>query len=676
MMSKNNIGCYKFNEFIFDVNNCQLVRDGLPIPLTQKSFEILEFLLTNRGRIVKKEEFLESLWEGNYVEEANLTQHIYMLRKALKQKSSGDVYIETIPKNGYRFVAEVKEFAENAFSANGSNNADQNGSNGVALESTRDYGREVLGDQILLESEFRSANTESSFYAPNSSVSGNPLNSLYRFFAGIGIFMLLAISIGAYFYFNNTSSSESVSASTRKSVAVLPFRQIDDEKDAKLGLGIADVLIAKLANTKEVDVRPTTSIMRFSNEDPTDLFEVGNKLAVDCVISGTVQRDKDVVRVTAQLYDVKGKHPVWTAKFDETYSDVFTLQDKITERISQRLSTELGVSSSALSYKQNTKSTEAYRAYSMGLSYWNMHTATAFENAVVQFKKAIELDSEFVMAYAYLADTYAHTSHMRGLMTEDEARSKGEKAAKRALELDPNCAEAMAALALIYANQDRQTEAFALMKKSVDLKPNDAHSLHRISWMYANKGNMKKAIEEMRLAQKLDPQSAYLNQFLAEMLLLDRQPDEAIPFLEKALEIEPNSVSVHWVWINALEQKEQFDRAEKKIRGIRDQHKLENNPSLKLALARVYAKNGKDSEARNLLAEVLKKETGREHEWLIAEVLVALGDGDKALPRLENIIKHTKDNIYRVKYEPNFEPIMDNPGFAKLLKEKELKQGW
>ncbi|NNF00668.1 MAG: hypothetical protein HKN25_16755 [Pyrinomonadaceae bacterium] len=665
-MSKKNVSCFKFNEFIFDIKNCQLIRDGSPIPLTQKSFEILQFLLTNRGRIVKKEEFLETLWEGSYVEEANLTQHIYMLRKALKQNGGENVYIETIPKNGYRFVAEVKELADKALV----------GSDGVSLVSTRDYAHEVLSDQILLDADIGNVHNDASFVAADLDETKLHISSFPRLLSIIGIALFLALSIGGYFYINRTSSVGSVGANTRKSVAVLPFRQIDEQKDAKLGLGIADVLIAKLSNTKEVDVRPTTSIMRFSNDDHSDLYDVGRTLAVDCVISGTVQRDKDVVRVTAQLYDVNEKHPVWTAKFDEKYSDVFTLQDKITEKISQKLSAELGVSSTALSYKQETKSAEAYRAYSMGLSYWNMHTAPAFENAVVQFKKAIDLDPHFVMAYAYLADTYAHTTHLSGLMSENEARALGEQAAKDALELDPNCAEAMAALALIYANQDRQNDAFDLMQRSIEIKPNDAHSLHRISWMYANKGNMKKAIEEMRLAQKLDPQSAYLNQFLAEMLLLDRKPSEAIPFLQKALEIEPNSVSARFVWISALEQKGLFAEAEKKILNLRSQYKLENNLSLKLALARGYAKSGRESEARDLLAEVLEKDRGRDNEWLIAEVLIALGDGEKALPRLKSIVKHTKDNIYRVKFEPNFKPVLDDPAFARLLKEKEVEQGW
>ncbi len=108
------VACYQFGDCQLDVANCQLVRSGSPVSLTQKSFELLEFLILNRGRILRKEEFLETLWEGNYVEEANLTQHIYMLRKALNQNRDGEIYIETIPKNGYRFVADVEEFASAA----------------------------------------------------------------------------------------------------------------------------------------------------------------------------------------------------------------------------------------------------------------------------------------------------------------------------------------------------------------------------------------------------------------------------------------------------------------------------------------------------------------------------------------------------------------------------------
>ncbi len=108
-MSENNINCYEFDEYRLDVTNFQLLENGEPISLTQKSFELLHFLVENRGRIIKKEELLDSLWEGNYVEEANLTQHIYMLRKALKQQDRKKVFIETIPKNGYRFLADVRE---------------------------------------------------------------------------------------------------------------------------------------------------------------------------------------------------------------------------------------------------------------------------------------------------------------------------------------------------------------------------------------------------------------------------------------------------------------------------------------------------------------------------------------------------------------------------------------
>ncbi len=120
-MSENNVGCYDFDDYRLGVANFRLLENGEQIALTQKSFELLQFLVENRGRILKKEELLDALWEGNFVEEANLTQHVYMLRKALKQKETKKVFIETIPKNGYRFLAEVVEVASESLhvSSNG-----------------------------------------------------------------------------------------------------------------------------------------------------------------------------------------------------------------------------------------------------------------------------------------------------------------------------------------------------------------------------------------------------------------------------------------------------------------------------------------------------------------------------------------------------------------------------
>ncbi len=331
-MLRNDVQCYQFGDYRLDVTNCQLFRSGESVSVTQKSFEILRFLVENRGRILKKEEFLESLWEGSYVEEANLTQHIYMLRKALKQNRNGEVFIETIPKNGYRFVPDVEEIV----------------SENRASKPVQFRGRENV--------EAKNVSNRPQF---GSRTFGPLTLSLGTLFV-----VLLA---GGFFYFAKNLRASTAADIGNKSVAVLPFTQIGEKKDAKLGVGVADVLIARLANIAEIDVRPTTSILRFDGEDNSDLSEVGKKLGVDCVIEGSIQRHGGVVRITAQLFDVKQKQQVWTEKFDEEYRDIFTLQDKISEKITRRLSNSgAPIEQAFLPYKQYTRNPEAYRAYSMG----------------------------------------------------------------------------------------------------------------------------------------------------------------------------------------------------------------------------------------------------------------------------------------------------------------------
>lgn len=669
-MSENNINCYEFDDYRLDINNYQLFVGEEAISLTQKSFELLQYLVENQGRILKKEELLDALWEGNFVEEANLTQHIYMLRKALKQKDRNKVYIETIPKNGYRFLAKVREVYQ------GDSHRSLKGTDSIKPDSSEyingNFQNNFLKSQTNIQDEPVKENAPLTISKDEDNFRQNILNG--KNLAIVGILVLLLVLASLTFYYLYGIPGKKVDIPKTKSIAVLPFKQINGEKDEKLGIGVADVLIARLANIEEISVSPTTSILRFADSDNSDLFEVGKKLNVDYVIAGAIQRENNTVRVTTQLYNVAEKRQIWTETIDEEYSDIFTLQDKISEKVANKVSMGLDIRSSALPYRQYTKSIEAYQAYSMGLSYWNMHTVSGFENAINQFKSAIEKDPHFVLAYAYLADSYAHTSHIKHLMTPEVARQKGEEAGKDALELDPNCAEAMSALALIYANQNKQTKAFELMQRSIKIKPNDAHSRHRISWMYANKGNIDQAVKEMRTAQRLDPQSAYINLFYGQILYYAKKPDEAINSFKKALEIEPKSFESKWWIINALEQKGEFDEAEKEINEILAKHP--DSKGLKLLLSRIYAKNNKKEEARKILNSIVSQENTEPLNYLIALSQIALDEEEKAVKRLVEIINSVKDDIYRIKYDPNLDPLRDNEQFVKVLKAKLEAQRW
>ncbi|MEZ5345294.1 MAG: winged helix-turn-helix domain-containing protein [Pyrinomonadaceae bacterium] len=664
-MLKRDVNWYEFGEYRLDTTNGQLFRLDFPVSLTQKSYEILRFFVENRGRILKKEELLDSLWEGSFVEEANLTQHIYMLRKALRQNRDENVFIETIPKNGYRFIADVREI-DNTYASP----VKGNGSTGKEHRAISPNGSQQGYVQISTSDKPSGKRLTNYFESLGIHLSRRTI----ALFASLIGFLFVSAAVAGFAIVKGRMSAGAGGDIRNKSIAVLPFKQIDDEKDAKLGIGIADVLIARLAHLDEIDVRPTTSIIRFEGKDNSDLFDVGTKLGVDCIIEGAIQRDGNKVRVTARLYDVSEKRSIWTEKFDEDYSDTFTLQDRITEKLTQRISTEIPGRTPVSPFKQYTKNEEAYRAYSMGLSYWSMHTKPGFLNAVQQFQKAVSEDPEFASAYAYLADTYAHTGYMEDIMTAEEARAKGTEAAKRALEIDPDNAEAMAALALIYANEDRRTEAFDLMKRSLEIKPNDAHSRHRISWMYANKGQIDRALEEMHIAQKLDPQSGYLNIYYAELLLLARKPEEALKSINKALEIEPGSLPARWNRVAAYEQLGQLDKAESEL-PLLIERTNRDSPVL-LVASRVYAKNNKRQLAQELINEVIKRDDAERYDYLMAFAEIALGKKPAAVQRMRRVIERTGDNIYTIKYESKLDPIRADKLFAKSLKEKEEFQAW
>lgn len=660
-MSENEARSYEFGDFRLDLVNFRLLENGEQVALTQKSFELLEHLIENRGRVLKKEELLDALWEGNFVEEANLTQHIYMLRKALGQKGGEHNFIETIPKTGYRFVAEVAVSYDDVHSSgsdepfgveNRSFASETDPGTGVPTYSHADPGARTggAGDREKGARRFR-----------------NPL------LAVAGLILICTGLIFTVIFFAGLSGQVRAPG-TAGSIAVLPFKQIAGEKDEKLGLGIADVIIAKLANLENIAVRPTTSIIRFADEETDDLFEVGRKLNVDYVIEGSIQRENGTVRVTTQLYSVENKKQVWTETFDEEYTDIFSLQDAISERIAQRVAIGLEKGEGDFPFKQYTRDADAYRAYSTGLSYWSQHSKVGFESAIPHFEDAIERDPHFALAYAYLADTYAHHTFLSAIIDREKALRLGEEMANKALKLDSECAEAMAAKALIYATRKRGAEAFALMRESLRLKPNDAHSRHRISWMYANRGELDIAVKEMRRALELDPQSTYLNLYLAHFLYLARDPAEARKYCERTLKIDPGSSEAKWRLLQIQEMEGRYEKVESALRQALGE--APDNNAVQLFLSRIYAKTNRPDKARSLLSDALKHEESASYALLVASAQVALGERDKAMSRIEELVRNAGIELFVLRSAPNLDPLRSDPRFAALIRDMEVSEGW
>lgn len=360
------IHCFEFGEYRLDVTNNQLSRNAVPVSITQKSFEILLFLVENQGIVLKKEDLLDSLWEGDFVEESTLTQHVYMLRKALKKDGDELNYIETIPKIGYRFVGEVEEvFYENPNSQITVNHVYPDRTESV----TTSINDEIVYFKSLSESGKISAYVEEKTkQLPAKKELKQPKNQFFLLFLVIVGFLLLGYTIYEKNFFLASQNAQNQDARI-KSLAVLPFKIIGEGKDEKLGLGMADALISKLGNLEGLSVRPTSSVINFSEKENFDLFETGKNLEVDAILIGTIQKEKETVRITTQLFDVESKKLLWSERFDENYSDIFSLQDKISEHISSKLSIKIKTNNHIPAFAEFKTEDTLARFYLSGIYY-------------------------------------------------------------------------------------------------------------------------------------------------------------------------------------------------------------------------------------------------------------------------------------------------------------------
>lgn len=646
-MSEDKIVFYEFGGFRLDLVNCRLLKSGIPVPLTQKSFEILQILIKKRDRMLRKEELLKIVWDDCYVEEATLTQHIYMLRKALQQ--NGQVFIETIPKNGYRFVAEVNEITPEQENLTPENKA----ASGTFSKPGSGFSQNSAKIEKIDPADL----------ANHSLVKSRIFSR--KIFIIFAVFCVLAVSLGLLYFLPNENSPPVSESPKIRAIAVLPFQHLAEEKDEKLGLGMADVLITKLGNVENLKVLPTSSVIRYAEKDFSNLADVGKNLGVDAVLTGIIQRDGEDIRVTIQFYSMEKQDFLWSEKFDEKFSNIFLLQDSISERISKELAARIRGYSQNTASSQYTENVEAHQAYSMGLYYWNLRTEEGFKKAISYFRTAIEKDSNFALAYAYLADTYSLIGYYKlDFIPREEAVEKARTMAEKALELDPKCSEAMTALATI-PDGENHGESFKLLKKAIEIKPNNAAAHQRIAWMYAGEGNFPKALQEMKTAQNLDPQSRITNIALAQLLNLARQPDEAIVYLRRVMELNPDDREAKLKLAESLEQIGDLAEAEKQVQEVLKPD--ENNEKALALLSRIYAKRGKKKESQKILESLASAKNSEYVAYEIALIHTVLGNQKEAVGWLKKSTKENRIIYLFIRNDYNLDSLRQLEEFNKLL---------
>jgi len=454
-------------------------------------------------------------------------------------------------------------------------------------------------------------------------------------------------------------------------LAVLPFENLTgDTAQDYFSDGLTEEMIAQLGRVDpgKLGVIARTSVMRYK-QYPRALEQIGHELGVQYVLEGSVRREAGTVRVSAQLIQLKDQTHLWSRQYDREPSNLLTLQREIAREVSDEIELTFDGHRPSAPVPESTSSplsSEAYDFYLKGLYFWNKRTAQDFLQAIDYFQQAIAKDANYAPAYTGLANSY---TLLTGYTSSPGAKYmlRARAAALRALEIDPNLAEAHTALALVVQNYDFDWQtAEREFKRGIELNPNYATGHHWYAEHLMWRGQSEEALRESERARQLDPLSLIIATDHAAILYNARQYDQAIEQLRDVREMDPQfprSAIVFYAYVEKGMFTEALSLTEENLRQYGD------GRWHWAALAIVYGRSGQRERARR---ELLKIEHARGDSsgdpCSIAIAYAASGERDKALTVLEKAYVDHYSEIVRLKVEPLFDPLRNDPRFQDLLR--------
>ncbi|HZS08201.1 MAG TPA: winged helix-turn-helix domain-containing protein [Blastocatellia bacterium] len=660
---------YEFGAFRIDVANRLLLRDGEPLPLTPKAVDTLLVLVRHRGEVLRKDDLMQLVWPDSVVDEGNLTQNIYLLRKTLGEGSNGHIYIETVPRRGYRFVGEAREFE------GGTGGVGDGETGGRGEEETRGAGEKENGQP---------GDDGATALSPRPLVPHPPLPPLAHFSspslprrrwlgaaALAGPVVIVVIATLFYLAFSVKPKPPEMKAAI-ESIAVLPFRPLGAAGgDEDLGVGLADALITQLSNVRRIVVRPTSAVLKYGGSNQ-DLMAAGRELNVDALLDGRFQRAGRRLRATVQLVRVRDGAPLWADKFDEEFTDMLAVQDAIAQRVTQALALRLSGEEQRLLDKRFTANPDAYQAYLKGRSCWSRRATPAVEEAIHYFGQALSYDPDYALAWAGLADAYV----MLGFRYDSEEQSQGaalpkaKAAATRALQLDDLLAEAHTSLAVVRARYDWDfAGAGSEFRRAIELNPNYEHAHHMYALYLSAMGQSAEAEAEMKRAQELDPLGFSISRGLGDIFFRAREYDRALEQFRRTLKMAPDdpmTFSLHRTMGWAYEYRGLHDQA---VAEFIEALRLQNAKAAWLtALRQAYDAGGMKGYWRRWL-ELQQERVGRGRlsPFYLAQIHAFLGEKDQAFAYLQKACEDRSIVLPALRSGPNFDDLRADSRYATLL---------
>lgn len=596
---------FEFGPFRLDRQSRILLRDGVIVPLTPKAFDTLAVLVERPGEVVTKDDLLRAVWPDSFVEESSLAQNVSVLRKALGDAS----YVETVPKRGYRFTPPV-------------------------ATTPADEPAAPVPEPVSLP---------------------QPRRGRLRLWAFVAAALLLLppgfLLLRPYFL-----------SPVIRSLAVLPLKNLsgDPAQDYFVD-GITELLTEQLSKRLPLRVVSRTSAARY-RDTVKPLRTIGSELGVDALIEGSVVRSGDRVRVTVKLIEAASDRHLWGDTYDRDLADVLVFQ----QEIAQAVASEIHSGVVGAEDRPPAVVRESFEAYVRARYYWNLRTARNLATAVSWFQKSIEIDPANARAYAGLADCYNQLGTvMIGAGPPLESRKLALAAARRALEIDPNLAEAHAALGYVQMYEWNWVRAQEELNRAIQLNPNYPSAHLWLAHFYSMHGRSQEALQEVLLARDLDPLSPIVETQHAWLLIHARRFEEALRVLKAVVAKYPDYQWATWQLGMGLAHNGDPQAAV----AILERAASRNRTHAFLGfLGYAYGRAGRRADALRVLEELRSAaRNGYVSPHTLAFVYTGLNDRDKAFACLEQSFAEHSNGIAWLAVSADFDLLRFDPRFDAYL---------
>ncbi len=613
---------FRFGRFVLVPSERLLLSDGKPLALTGKAFDLLVVLVRHAGHLMTKDDLLQAVWPRVVVEEVNLSVNVSLLRKVLGAAPTGE-WIETVPRQGYRFNAGV-EVGDVATAAQ------------LSPRQEDPTGRDAAGH--------------------THAAGVGPVFSRRRVALLLGSVSAAALTVGVGARWLGKARRAPYS-----SVAVLPLT-VNGVSNAYLADGLVEGVISGLTRLRDLRVTPTASAFRFKDAT-SDPGAAGRALDVAAVVTGSLSGSADALRLEVELVDVARNAQVWSTAFEATPADLPKLERRILQDVASALRVSLAAADSADPGRDPTGHAHAYQAYLQGRYLWNQRSEASLQSAIVQFRRAIELDPRFALAYAALADAHTTLGYL-GYVSPAGTFPVARPYALKALELDPALAQAHAALAYIKFYFDWDWEgARQEFTRALDLNPNDPVSHQWYAVYLLASGQSDRAFREVQIAHRLDPLSLAINTDIGFHHYYNGRYAEAVSQLQSVLQMKSDFLLAHLWLARALLEMRRFDAALAEAAAA--EAKTRDWSVLVAARGFTYGMAGMTSEARGVLREMEGLSRQRfVTSYGMALVHAGLGETDEAFRWLDRAFDERSHWLVWLRLDPRWKSLRDDPRFA------------